>query len=107
MYTCVLEVAEAEGFVPLLGGLDYRASPDWASKLGITPDGLVEYQQRSIAFLREVARPFEGRVPEVLFAGITGPRGAPTDATTRSPPRRRRRTTASSSGRWRMQGWTS
>jgi len=75
MYTCVLEVAEAEGFVPLLGGLDYRASPDWAAKLGITPDGLVEYQQRSIAFLREVARPFEGRVPEVLFAGITGPRG--------------------------------
>ena len=28
--------------VPLMGGLDYRASPDWASKLGISPAGLHE-----------------------------------------------------------------
>src|SRR5436190_24337602 len=53
MYTRYLEVAAAHGFVAVMGGLDYRASPDWASKLGISPDGLVEFQLRSIAFLRD------------------------------------------------------
>jgi S-methylmethionine-dependent homocysteine/selenocysteine methylase len=72
MYTRYLEIAAAHGLVALVGGLDYRASPDWASKLGISREGLAEYQLRSIAFLRDVARPFG---PEVLFAGVVGPRG--------------------------------
>ncbi|MBK5306876.1 MAG: homocysteine S-methyltransferase family protein [Frankiaceae bacterium] len=75
MYTRYLEVAATHGFVPLVGGLDYRASPDWAAKLGISPAGLVEYQHRCIAFLREVADPFAERVPRILYAGIVGPRG--------------------------------
>jgi homocysteine S-methyltransferase len=75
MYTRYLEVAATHGFVPLMGGLDYRASPDWASKLGISREGLVDFQLRSIGFLREVARPFEGQIPQVLIAGIVGPRG--------------------------------
>lgn len=40
MYTRYLEIAAAHRLVALMGGLDYRASPDWASKLGISPDGL-------------------------------------------------------------------
>ncbi len=75
MYNRYLTVAAAHGCVALLGGLDYRASPDWASKLGISRDGLAEFQLRSIAFLREVARPFRGQVPQILVAGIVGPRG--------------------------------
>ena len=75
MYTRYLEVAAAHGFVALMGGLDYRASPDWASKLGISPAGLAEYQLRSIQFLRDVARPFEGQIPRILIAGVVGPRG--------------------------------
>jgi homocysteine S-methyltransferase len=75
MYTRYLEVAAAHGFVALMGGLDYRASPDWASKLGISREGLAEYQLRAIDFLREVARPFEGEIPQILIAGIVGPRG--------------------------------
>ena len=58
-----------------MGGLDYRASPDWASKLGISDDGLAEFQLRSIEFLRDVARPFEGQIPQILIAGMVGPRG--------------------------------
>lgn len=75
MYTRVLEIAAAHGCVALLGGLDYRASPDWAGKLGISPEGLADYQLRSIAFLRDVARPFHGQIPQILVAGIVGPRG--------------------------------
>ena len=75
MYTRYLEVAAEHELVALMGGLDYRASPDWASKLRISRDGLAEYQLRSIEFLRDVSRPFQGQIPEVLIAGIVGPRG--------------------------------
>src|SRR3954465_4964313 len=53
MYAAYLEVAAEHGFGALMGGLDYRASPDWAGKLGISPEGLVDYQLRAIAFLRD------------------------------------------------------
>ena len=75
MYTRYLEIAAAHQLVALMGGLDYRASPDWASKLGISNEGLAEFQQRSIEFLRDVARPFEGQIPQILVAGVVGPRG--------------------------------
>lgn len=75
MYTQYLGVAAEHACVALMGGLDYRASPDWASKLGISRKGLAELQLRSIEFLRDVARPFEGQIPGTLIAGIVGPRG--------------------------------
>lgn len=75
MYVRYLEIAAEHGFVALMGGLDYRASPDWASKLGISREGLADYQLRSIEFLRDVARPFEGQIPQILIAGMVGPRG--------------------------------
>lgn len=75
MYTRYLEVAAQRGFTPLMGGLDYRASPDWAEVLGYSPDALAEMQLRSIDFLREVAKPFADQVPATRFAGIVGPRG--------------------------------
>src|SRR5918994_632533 len=75
MYTRYLEIAAAHRLVALIGGLDYRASPDWASKLGISTDGLAEYQLRSIEFLRDVARPFEDQIPQILIVGVVGPRG--------------------------------
>lgn len=75
MYTRYLEVAAEHGFAALAGGLDYRASPDWASKLGISAEGLADYQLRCIGFLRDVARPFEGQISRILVAGVVGPRG--------------------------------
>lgn len=75
MYTSYLEVAAEHGCAVLMGGLDYRASPDWAAKLGISAEGLAEYQHRSIAFLRDVSAPYAGQVPELRIAGIVGPRG--------------------------------
>lgn len=75
MYTAYLEVAARHGFVPLMSGLDYRASADSAGKLGISPARLADYQRRAIDFLRAVARPFEDRFPELYVAGVVGPRG--------------------------------
>jgi len=74
MYSRYLETAARHGFVALMGGLDYRASPDRGSKLGYSREALADAELRSIDFLREVARPYEDEV-EILYVGIVGPRG--------------------------------
>lgn len=75
MYRAYLDVAEEHGFAVLMGGLDYRASPDWAGKLGYSPSALVNVQMRCIDLLRTVAAPSEGRLPDIRVAGVAGPRG--------------------------------
>ncbi len=75
MYTRFLETAARHGCGAILGGLDYRASPDWGGKLGYSPVELAIMQARSIQFLRDVAAPWQHRVPSILFSGIVGPRG--------------------------------
>jgi homocysteine S-methyltransferase len=75
MYTRYLDTAARNGFGVLMGGLDYRASPDWGSLLGYSSESLAEMQMRAIDFLREVAEPYRGQVPALLYAGIVGPRG--------------------------------
>ena len=75
MYDRYLDTAARYGFGVVMGGLDYRASPDWAALLGVRGDALTDIQLRSIGFLRDVAQPFQGQVPALLFAGIVGPRG--------------------------------
>ncbi|MEJ1962670.1 MAG: homocysteine S-methyltransferase family protein [Gammaproteobacteria bacterium] len=75
MYARVLDVAAEHDFVPMLSGLDYRGSPDWGEKLGYSRTALADALLQSIAFLREVARPYEGQVPNILIGGMMGPRG--------------------------------
>ena len=75
MYTRYLDTAARHGFGVIVGGLDYRASPDWASLLGYSSEALSDMQLRAIDFLREVAGPYEGQVPALMYAGIVGPRG--------------------------------
>ena len=75
MYGRVLDTAAARGFGVILGGLDYRASPDWADLLGYSADELLAMQLRCIAFLREVGEPHRERLPALYYAGIVGPRG--------------------------------
>ncbi|MEP7209990.1 MAG: homocysteine S-methyltransferase family protein, partial [Alphaproteobacteria bacterium] len=75
MYARYLDTAARHGFVALMGGLDYRASPDWARKLGISREGLADFQLRATGFLRDVARPYAGQLPGILYVGTVGPRG--------------------------------
>jgi len=75
MYQSYLDVAARHDCVALIGGLDYRASPDWGRKIGLTDQQLADYQQRSIDFLRDVAAPYAGQLPGVMFVGCIGPRG--------------------------------
>ena len=75
MYERYLDVAARHGFVALMGGLDYRASPDWGGKLGYSASALSDAQLRAIEFLRDVARPYRPQLPGILYVGIVGPRG--------------------------------
>jgi len=75
MFQRYLDTAAKHGFAALMGGLDYRASPDWGQLLGYSPEGLKEMQFRAIEFLRDIARPYSGQIPEVLYVGVVGPRG--------------------------------
>ena len=75
MYEAVLDTAARYDCGVLLGGLDYRASPDWAGLVGYSTDALADAQLRAIDFLRDVAEPHRGRLPALYYAGIVGPRG--------------------------------
>jgi homocysteine S-methyltransferase len=75
MYGRYLDTAARHGFGVVVGGLDYRASPDWGALLGYSRESLADMQLRAIDFLRDVARPYEGQVPALKYAGIVGPRG--------------------------------
>ena len=75
MFRRYLDTVAQSGFSALMGGLDYRASPDWGQLLGYSKDGLAEMQHRSIEFLRDVARPYDKQIASILFVGIVGPKG--------------------------------
>jgi len=75
MFRSYLEVAAKYKACALMGGLDYRASPDWGGLLGYSPEGLAEANLRSIAFLRDVASEYASDIPDILIQGLIGPRG--------------------------------
>ena len=75
MYQRYLDVAVAAGVPVMMGGLDYRASPDWGAKLGYSPEALASMQLRCIDFLRNVAEPYRTRLPAILISAVVGPRG--------------------------------
>lgn len=75
IYRRYFDVAQAHCTGLLILGHDYRASPDWGSKLGYSPEGLADMQRRTIQFLAEMRAEFHDRVTDVYIAGCVGPRG--------------------------------
>jgi S-methylmethionine-dependent homocysteine/selenocysteine methylase len=53
----------------------WRASSDWAIKLGYTHDELFALNKRAIIFMRELALPFSPSLPHIIVSGNIGPRG--------------------------------
>jgi len=75
MYRGYLDAAARHGMCALMGGLDYRASPDWGDLLGYSPARLAEANLASIAFLRELAAEYADDIEAILIQGFVGPRG--------------------------------
>lgn len=75
MYRRYLDVAARHGMAALIGGFDYRASPDWGALLGYSEAGLADANIGAIAFLREMAAEYRGQIPDARIVGYLGPRG--------------------------------
>lgn len=75
MFRQYLDTVQQSRCNALIGGIDYRASTDWGKLLGYSREGLKEMQIRCIEFLRDLARPYQGQIDEILFSGVIGPRG--------------------------------
>jgi S-methylmethionine-dependent homocysteine/selenocysteine methylase len=75
MFRSYLDVAAKHKTCALMGGLDYRASPDWGELLGYSPEGLAEANLQAIGFLREIAGEYTSEIPDILIQGLIGPRG--------------------------------
>ncbi len=75
MFRSYLEVAAKHKICALMGGLDYRANPEWGELLGYSPGGFAEANIQSIEFLREIADEYASEIPAILIQGLIGPRG--------------------------------
>ena len=75
MYRSYLDVVAKHGVCALIGGLDYRASPDWGKLLGYSAEALAEANLACIDFLNELATEYKSDIPEILIQGLIGPRG--------------------------------
>jgi S-methylmethionine-dependent homocysteine/selenocysteine methylase len=74
-YERYLEIAAAEhtGFV--LESATWRASPDWAERLGITPGELELYNRDAIQLLLDLRAAWKTRAPRIVVSACVGPRG--------------------------------
>ncbi len=75
MYRRYLDVVAKYNHAALIGGFDYRASPDWGKLLGYSPAALHDSNIQSIEFLREMAGEYSDSIEDFLFTGCVGPRG--------------------------------
>ncbi|HUF03480.1 MAG TPA: homocysteine S-methyltransferase family protein [Aridibacter sp.] len=53
----------------------WRANPDWAEKIGYSPEELDEANRASVALLKELRPEFEEHGNRMLISGCVGPRG--------------------------------
>lgn len=74
-YKSYLEIAAAEGLGFVLEAPTWRASPDWAVRLGMTPGELELYNRDAIFLLHELRREWSGRIGRIVVSGCVGPRG--------------------------------
>jgi len=75
MFRSYLDVVAKHKICALMGGLDYRASPDWGKLLGYSASSLSDANIQSIEFLRDIAKEYRSEIPDILIQGLIGPRG--------------------------------
>ena len=68
-------IARDHGLGFVLESATWRASPDWAARLGYTNEGLDRSNRQAIALLSELRAVYEGDRTQVVISGCVGPRG--------------------------------
>lgn len=74
-YRSYLELARRDGAGFVLEAPTWRANPDWADKLGYTPEALAAVNSDAIALMEELRTEFDGAGKPVVISGNIGPRG--------------------------------
>jgi homocysteine S-methyltransferase len=74
-YAAYAEIAAAAGAGLLLETPTWRANHDWGARLGVGADGLAGANADAVGLLAGLAEQYAGAVPEVVVAGLVGPRG--------------------------------
>jgi homocysteine S-methyltransferase len=70
-----LAIARDRGTGFIFESPTWRASRDWAEKLGLKPAELAALNRRSIELMAEVRREYRGIVSPMVLSGCLGPRG--------------------------------
>jgi homocysteine S-methyltransferase len=74
-YLTYAEMAQAAGTGFILESPTWRASPDWAAKLGYGADELAALNRRAIDLMVEVRDRYRDRDLPIVISGQVGPRG--------------------------------
>ena len=69
------ELAKRFGAGLILESATWRASKDWGTRLGYTPEALAEVNRKAIEMLVELRNEFENEQTKVVISGCLGPRG--------------------------------
>jgi len=70
-----LRIARDRGVGIVLETPTWRASPDWAERLGHSPEELASFNQRSVALLEQLRDEHEVAETPIVISGCVGPRG--------------------------------
>jgi len=70
-----IELAKLKQVGFILDTPTWRASPDWAEKLGFSPDMLIAANRLSVDFLVRLRQDYAGLVEPLVINGVIGPRG--------------------------------
>ena len=70
-----LRIARERGVGIVLETPTWRASPDWAERLGHSPEELASFNQRSVALLEQLRDEHEVAETPIVISGCVGPRG--------------------------------
>ena len=69
------DVARRFGTGIILESATWRASADWGTRLGYTPQALADANVASIALLEQIRQEYETEAAPVVISGCVGPRG--------------------------------
>lgn len=75
MYRRYMQAAADHGAGIVMAAFDYRASPDWARKIGYSLDELASFIRRNFEFLSDIREAYRSSVPDTYIVAAIGPRG--------------------------------
>ena len=70
-----VRIARDRGVGIVLETATWRANPDWAERLGHSPDRLAELNRRAVELLEELRARYETDSTPIVISGCIGPRG--------------------------------